>query len=84
MFLILGGLAGWFASMIMRTDAEQGIGLNILVGCIGALLGGILFNLAGAEGVTGFNLWSLFVAVLGAVRDRRRVSAGRSSRGRRP
>lgn len=67
LFIILGAIAGWIASLIMKTDAEQGIGLNIVVGCVGALLGGFLFNVIGATGVTGFNLWSLLVAVLGAV-----------------
>lgn len=66
-FIIIGGIAGWIASMIMKTNAQQGIVLNIVVGCVGALLGGLVFNLFGAEGFTGFNLWSLLVALGGAV-----------------
>jgi uncharacterized membrane protein YeaQ/YmgE (transglycosylase-associated protein family) len=67
LFIVLGGLAGWLASIIMKTDARQGILLNILVGIVGAFLGGLIFNLLGARGVTGFNLWSLLVALVGAV-----------------
>lgn len=67
LFIILGGVAGWLASIIMRTDAQQGLAMNVAVGCVGALLGGFTFNLFGELGVTGFNLWSLLVAVTGAV-----------------
>lgn len=66
-FLVLGGVAGWIASLIMRTDASQGIFLNIAVGAVGALLGGIVMNAFGAAGVTGLNVYSLIVSVLGAV-----------------
>ena len=66
-FIVLGGIAGWIASLIMRTDASQGIFLNVAVGAVGALVGGMLMNLFGATGVTGFNLYSLIVAILGAV-----------------
>lgn len=67
LFILLGGIAGWLASMIMGTNDQQGILLNIVVGIVGAFLGGLVFNLFGAYGVTGFNLWSLGVAILGAV-----------------
>ncbi len=66
-FLVLGGIAGWIASLIMGTDASQGIFLNIVVGVVGAFIGGMLFNAFGTSGVTGFNIYSLVVAVLGAV-----------------
>ena len=66
-FLILGGLAGWIGSMIMGTNASQGIFLNIVVGVVGAFIGGFLFNLFGSVGITGFNIWSFVVALLGAV-----------------
>jgi uncharacterized membrane protein YeaQ/YmgE (transglycosylase-associated protein family) len=66
-WVILGGLAGWIASLIMKTDAQQGILLNIVVGVVGAFLGGMLFSFLGGEGVTGFNFYSLLVAVLGSV-----------------
>lgn len=66
-WIVLGGFAGWIASMIMKTDAEQGIFLNIVVGIIGAMLGGFLVQLLGGEGISGFNLYSFIVAIFGAV-----------------
>ena len=67
LWIVLGGLAGWIASMIMGRNAQMGILANIIVGIIGAFLGGLLMNLIGSSGVTGFNIWSLLVAILGAV-----------------
>lgn len=64
--IVLGGLAGWIASMIMGTDGSQGIFLNIVVGIVGAMLGGWIFNFFGEAGVTGFNFYSLLVAVIGS------------------
>jgi len=66
-WIILGGLAGWIASMIAGTNREQGLLGNIIVGIIGAFVGGFIFNLFGGVGVTGFNLWSFIVALVGAV-----------------
>jgi len=66
-WIVLGALAGWIASMIMKTDAEQGAIANIIVGIIGAVVGGFAFSLFGKSEVTGFNLYSLFVAVVGAI-----------------
>lgn len=66
-WIILGGLAGWIASMIADTDAQQGIVLNIVVGIIGALIGGFIVELFGGSGITGFNIWSLLVAVAGSL-----------------
>ncbi len=66
-FLVLGGIAGWIASLLMGTDASQGIFLNIIVGVIGAFIGGMVFNAFGSAGVSGFNVYSLVVAVIGAV-----------------
>ena len=66
-FFVLGGIAGWVASLIMRTDAQQGIFLNVIVGVVGAVIGGMIFNAFGTAGVTGFNIYSLIVATLGAV-----------------
>jgi uncharacterized membrane protein YeaQ/YmgE (transglycosylase-associated protein family) len=66
-WLVLGGLAGWIASMIMKTDASQGIILNIIIGIVGASLGGWLFGFFGGVGVTGLNFYSLGVSVVGAV-----------------
>lgn len=66
-WIVLGGLAGWIASMIMGTDARMGAGANIVVGVIGAIIGGLLMNAMGGPGVTGFNLYSILVAIGGAV-----------------
>lgn len=67
LWLILGGLAGWVASMIMGADARMGVLANIVVGIVGAAIGGFLANLLGIGGVEGFNLVSFLTAVVGAV-----------------
>ncbi len=66
-WIIFGGLAGWIGSLIAGTDASQGLFLNIIVGIIGAFVGGLIFNFFGETGVSGFNLYSLLVAVIGSV-----------------
>ncbi len=66
-FLVLGGIAGWLASLLMGTDASQGMLLNIVVGVVGAIVGGMAFSAFGSSGVTGFNFYSLIVATIGAV-----------------
>jgi uncharacterized membrane protein YeaQ/YmgE (transglycosylase-associated protein family) len=66
-WIVLGALAGWIASMITGNSERMGAGANILVGIIGGFIGGILMNLFGGYGITGFNLWSLVVATVGAV-----------------
>ena len=66
-WIILGALAGWVASMIMGTDDSQGAVGNIVVGIIGAFLGGFVMSLFGDAGVTGFNIRSFLVALLGSV-----------------
>lgn len=67
LWIIFGGLVGWIASMIMNTDESQGILGNIITGIVGAFLGGGLSTLFGGPGVTGFNLASIIVAIVGAV-----------------
>lgn len=66
-FLLFGGLVGWVASMIMKTDAQQGWILNVIVGMAGAFVGGLIFQMFGAQGVTGFNIYSFIVATIGAI-----------------
>lgn len=66
LWIIFGALVGWIASLIMKTDAEQGALLNILVGIVGAFIGGFIMSLFGEEGITGFNIRSLIVALIGA------------------
>jgi len=65
-WIVLGALAGWIASMIMGTDARQGAFANIVVGIVGAFLGGLVMGLFGKSGVTGFNFYSVIVAIVGA------------------
>lgn len=66
-YIIFGGLVGWIASLLMHTDGQQGILLNILVGVVGAVLGSWLVGFLGYGGVSGFNVQSFIVAVIGAV-----------------
>lgn len=69
-WIVVGGIIGWLASMLMRTDAEQGPFLNIVVGIIGAVLGGWLISpLVGAGTINqgDFSLAGLVVSFLGAV-----------------
>lgn len=66
-WIVLGLAAGWIASIIMKTNSSQGWMMDIILGVLGALVGGFIFNLLGGVGLTGFNLYSLFVAVLGSV-----------------
>lgn len=66
LWIILGALAGWIASVIMGTRG-QGVVVDIVLGIVGAILGGWLFQQFGSQGVTGFNLPSLLVAVVGAI-----------------
>ena len=66
-WIILGGLAGWIASIITRRNHLQGCLGNIIVGIVGAIIGGGVVVFLGGQGLTGFNLSSLFIATFGAV-----------------
>ncbi|NLL72391.1 MAG: GlsB/YeaQ/YmgE family stress response membrane protein [Clostridiales bacterium] len=66
-WLILGGISGWIASKIMKKDEEMGMGMNILVGIIGAFIGGWLAGVFGLGPATGLNLWSFLISTLGSV-----------------
>jgi uncharacterized membrane protein YeaQ/YmgE (transglycosylase-associated protein family) len=65
-WIILGLIAGFIASKIF-VGSGQGVLMDIVLGIVGAVVGGYLFSALGSTGVTGFNLWSMFVAVVGAV-----------------
>jgi uncharacterized membrane protein YeaQ/YmgE (transglycosylase-associated protein family) len=65
-WLILGLVAGFIASKLYA-GSGQGAVIDIVLGIIGAFVGGFLFNMLGGAGVTGFNLYSMIVAVIGAV-----------------
>lgn len=64
-WIIVGGVAGWLASMVMHT--RLGLVMDIVVGIIGAFVGGFILSAFGASGVTGFSIWSVVVAFIGAV-----------------
>jgi uncharacterized membrane protein YeaQ/YmgE (transglycosylase-associated protein family) len=69
-WIVMGGVIGWIASLIMRTDAQQGILLNIVVGIVGALLGGWLISpLVGSATINqgDFSIAGLGISLLGAV-----------------
>ena len=65
-WIVLGLIAGFIGSKIVNKRGE-GLILDIVLGVIGAIVGGFLFSLVGAGGVTGLNLYSIFVAIIGAV-----------------
>ena len=71
LWLLFGALVGWLASIVMRTDAQQGTLLNIVVGIVGAFLGGLVFSLLGIGGSninnSDFSLSALVVSFVGAV-----------------
>lgn len=66
-WIIFGAIAGWIASIVMGKNRQMGAIANIVVGIIGAFLGGAIMNYFGYQGVTGFDFWSLLVAIIGAV-----------------
>lgn len=67
LWIIFGAIAGWIASVIMKTNASQGMMMDIVLGIVGAVVGGFLMGLVGQSGVNGFNLYSMGVAVIGAI-----------------
>jgi uncharacterized membrane protein YeaQ/YmgE (transglycosylase-associated protein family) len=64
-WLVVGGIIGWLASIIMRTDAQQGILMNIIVGIVGAFLAGLIFS--GGSINQDINLTSVLISLVGAV-----------------
>ncbi len=67
LWIVLGGFAGWVASLVMKRDDRQGLVGDIVLGIVGAVIGGFVMTMLGGQGVTGFNLYSLLVAIIGAV-----------------
>jgi uncharacterized membrane protein YeaQ/YmgE (transglycosylase-associated protein family) len=70
LWLVMGGIVGWLASLVMKTNGQQGIILNVVFGLLGAAAGGFLFRTFGASGTNineGFSLYSVLVSVVGAV-----------------
>ena len=65
-WLVIGGIVGWLASLIMRTDAQQGILLNIVVGIVGAFIGGLIFT-GGSINNAPLNVTSFVISLVGAI-----------------
>ena len=65
-WLVLGALSGWLANKLMGKNSSTGLIDNIIIGIIGAFIGGFVFNFLGAQTITGLNLHSIFVSVVGA------------------
>ncbi len=66
-WILFGAIVGWISSMFMNTDANQGAIGNIIMGIVGAVVAGFLMPFFGMSGVTGFNFYSVAVAVIGAM-----------------
>lgn len=66
-WIVFGALVGWIASMIMKKSSQMGAFANIVVGILGAFIGGLIMSLRGGWDITGFNLRSFLVALLGAI-----------------
>lgn len=65
-WLVVGGVVGWLASLVMRTDAQQGVLLNIVVGIVGAFIGGMIFN-RGNINDAPLNVTAFIVSLVGAI-----------------
>lgn len=66
-WIIVGAIAGWIASLLMGRDVRGGCCGLVLIGMLGAVLGGIVFRLAGGAPITGVNIYSIVVAVVGSL-----------------
>lgn len=65
--LIIGAFAGWIAGLLTGKSRHMSLGGNVVTGIAGGFIGGFIMNLLGGPGVTGLNLYSLFVSIVGAV-----------------
>lgn len=66
-WILVGGIAGWISTKIIKPKKQKGCFSGIILGIVGAIVGGIVMTLLGESKVTGFDLYSIFVATLGAV-----------------
>lgn len=67
LWMTLGVLAGWLSSFVMSTHSSRGFASDIMLGIIGAIIGGYMMNLFGASGMNGFNLYSIVVAAMSSI-----------------
>jgi uncharacterized membrane protein YeaQ/YmgE (transglycosylase-associated protein family) len=63
-WIVIGGIVGWLASLVMRTDAQQGVLLNIVVGIVGAFIAGLIFGGSINNGIT---VWTFITSLIGAI-----------------
>jgi uncharacterized membrane protein YeaQ/YmgE (transglycosylase-associated protein family) len=66
LWVIFGAIAGWVASMIMKTENRQSLLMDVVFGIVGAILAGWVASLLGQSSITGFNIYSLVIAIIGA------------------
>lgn len=66
-WIIFGAIAGWLATLLAGSKEKKGCFFNILLGIIGSFIGGFIFKFFGGTGITGFNIYSLFVATIGGM-----------------
>ena len=66
LWLVIGGVVGWLASIVMRTDAQQGIVLNVVVGIVGAFIAGLIFS-GGSINNAPLNLYTFLTSLVGAI-----------------
>jgi uncharacterized membrane protein YeaQ/YmgE (transglycosylase-associated protein family) len=67
LWLVIGGVVGWLASLIMRTDGQQGIVLNVIVGIVGAFLAGLVFSRGNINQGNPLDITNILISLLGAV-----------------
>lgn len=66
LWIVVGAVSGWIAGLIMK-GSGSGFLMNIVIGVAGAFVGGLLMSLIGQSGVSGFNIWSFIVSIIGAI-----------------
>lgn len=66
-WIVVGAIAGWLASIVMGTNSQQGCLMDIVVGVVGALVGGFVLSLLGTGSVSGFNIATIITATIGAI-----------------
>jgi uncharacterized membrane protein YeaQ/YmgE (transglycosylase-associated protein family) len=67
LLIIFGAIVGWLSHLIIPRPGKQGLLWNIIIGILGSVLGGLIMTLLGFAGITGFNLYSLLVGLLGSI-----------------
>ncbi|MBI9072579.1 MAG: GlsB/YeaQ/YmgE family stress response membrane protein [Melioribacteraceae bacterium] len=66
-WILFGAIAGWLATLLSGTNKKKGCIFNIAIGIVGSFIGGFVFEFFGGSGISGFNIYSIFVATIGAM-----------------